>query len=270
MIAVTQIAGFKTHIWPADIPLLVLPPDCNLPLVPFDESSLQVGDCRIHIAFPKKRGRPKKHADAAARQRASRANKERLSEIAEMERGQQIDQKAQRNGKTTPWFIPDAPHAKGLLNTGGYGSEHISEVSDKQEADGKTRDDLVDGAGGSGHKVRNEGHAPAGTGDEENNPNEEMGFVSSKDWIKIFDNRRPLRLSRSNIHFFCPRHSLVKATTPLAFQDPETGAWVRTFFARLKAHIWEMECGCTRPGPTGKYTNIVTPPIEPEGHEDET
>jgi hypothetical protein len=267
---VTQIAEVKTHIWPANIPLLVLPLDCDRAIVAFDTSSLRVGDCGVHVAFRKRRGRPKQYANATERKRASRANKERLAEIAEIEREQKKDHEAQEKGTVTPTFIPDAPHGKGLVKTGGYDPEHTAEVSDMQEANGKTRDDLVIEAGGSGHKKHNEGHGPAGVGDEENNPNEEMEFVSSKDWIKIFDNRRPLRLSRSNIHFFCPRHSLVKANAPFAFQDPETGAWVRTFFARLKAHVWEMECGCTRPGPTGKNKNIVTPAIEPEGNENET
>jgi hypothetical protein len=126
MIALTQIAGFKTHIWPADVSLLVLPFDCDRPLVAFEESSLRVGDCGIHVAFPRRRGRPKIHANATERKRASRAKKKQWRNV-----------ETQSRGPEEPFTLDEQNPDRPMPNTvtGGYDSKKIAEVDAAHEGD---------------------------------------------------------------------------------------------------------------------------------------
>jgi hypothetical protein len=206
----------------------------------YDATNSRVFVCRYQPNAhhsPPKRGRPRLHIDAAARQRSHRAKATRLAEIGKLKK-----ESAQDDSK---WFMPEAPHGKGLLITGGYGLERIETVDNAQIRDGKSREDLVIGAGGAGHAKHNEGHGP-----EADAPDEEIAFVSSKNWLKIFDerNRKPLRLSQSDIHLFCQRHSPATADTPSAFWDSESGAWFRLFAAALnkRDRAWILGCGCRR------------------------
>jgi hypothetical protein len=207
---------------------------------------------------------PLPNADPAARQRASRDRKkaQKIIEAQERDRLAQIKKLVEESKKESggrgrgggQWFMQDAERGKGKIATGGYDPQQIAKVDSAQIRDGKTRDDLAIEAGGSGHKKRNEGHGPDGAGDEE------IEFVSSKVWTKIFDGRKPLRLSRSSIHFFCPRHSLVEVGAPFAFLDPEMGACIRLYPALYdrKNRVWVVGCGCTRPFRESKQRNIVT------------
>lgn len=104
------------------------------------------------IAFPEsrqphqpaavaKRGRPRKHADNAAKQKAHRARK-----ASEKSSKSVVPVKA-ITGHDGAMFMTGAPHGVGKLVTGGYGSDKIAQVSAAHDRDESGRRVHAEGYG---------------------------------------------------------------------------------------------------------------------------
>jgi hypothetical protein len=89
-------------------------------IIPFPEAQ------QPQPASAPKRGRPRKHADNASKQKKYRERRNSIAIIGERVANQ--TQVSTDNTLTMKWFIPGAGHGKGLMITGGYDKKKINEV----------------------------------------------------------------------------------------------------------------------------------------------
>lgn len=208
------------------------------------------------LGSPPRRGRPKKYASQAEKQKAWRLRKARLAEIA------QIEKSAKRNG---PLIMNEADHGKGRLVVGGHNLTKIEEMDAAHEWDfGKVE---AKGHGPGMRDLDDYEQREAEFAEKRSNKRETaFTFMDKRTWKEFLAKSRPLgstRLNRSNARFFCARHSFVPPETAEetagAYQDSVTGRWVVTFAGKFRRKVgaWYLECGCVR-------ENSVTPKIEPE------
>lgn len=236
------------------------------------------------IVFPKRRGRPRLHADNAAKMRASRARmKEKKAAVErENDRLAEIGKIAITADCDPPFVMADAPHGKGLLVTGGWGPDKVAEVDAARIKAGVTEEDIIVGSSGSGQRVVPQGHGPSEHRDEnsaddmeaqkaqeENDKLEtENTFIAKQGWKAFFRNSKklgPTLLKRTRVHLLCPIHSFVHgrcfgiviwkkkkrhqiAIDVEAFEDHVTGRWILTIpaIAKPRRGVWELACGCRR------------------------
>jgi hypothetical protein len=236
------------------------------------------------------RGRPRIHANAAARKRASRAEIARKAEEAASERDRlaQIDAlvKSQKyDRKHDPLFLIDeADRAKGILITGGLTWSKIDEIDGAQVRDNMTPEDFQFGGGGSGRRKTAQGH---GREADPNNSDEDEE-TEERETDKTFINKqkrqfkrksKPLTqkaLNHARPHFHCPLHSQVDGPcNGIRFESkgngrgkPKTvwiendgasflssGTWILLIQGKRKGGVWILRCGCSR-----RAKNIVTDP----------
>jgi hypothetical protein len=233
------------------------------------------------------RGRPRIHANAAARKRASRAEIARKAEEAAIEKDRlaQIDALVKSQKYDAQFLIGDADRGKGLIITGGLTWLKIDEIDGAQVRDNMTPEDFQFGGGGGGRRKTAQGH---GREADPNNSDEDEE-TEERETDKTFINKqkgqfkrksKPLTqkaLNHARPHFHCSLHSQVDGPcNGIRFESkgngrgkPKTiwiendgtsflsaGIWILLIQGKRKGGVWTLRCGCSR-----LSKNIVTEQI---------
>jgi hypothetical protein len=186
-----------------------------------------------------RRGRPRKFESDAARMRHNRAQQKEKAELDPQHWEKVLGDEGLSAGASM--YMSDANHGKGLLITGGYDTDKIHEVVGASERDGKDIDDLSLERGGTGRRVKANGHGrladepdPFEDGEQRNQESDEH-FAAKQEKRFLKKTWKTPPKSEWVLKMFCATHG--DRVTGLPLQQATWDKGTKRFV---------LACGCSR------------------------